>query len=66
MPLKPEQIKAQFKREGRSFAQWARDNNYQYHDVIRVLNGFNKAQRGRGHEIAVKLGLKSSKDEVAA
>ena len=64
MPLKSDQIKAKFKREGRSFAQWARDNGYEYQDVIRVLNGFNKGQRGRGHEIAVKLGLK--KAEVAA
>lgn len=58
MPLKPEQLKSQFKREGRSFAQWARDNGYDYHDVIRVVNGFNKGVRGRGHEIACKLGLK--------
>lgn len=63
MAIKPEQLKQQYKREGKSFAQWARDNGYSYHDVIRVLNGFSKAQRGRGHEIAVKLGLK---DEVTA
>lgn len=60
MPLTSEQLKIKFKREGRSFAQWARDNGYDYHDVIRVLNGFNKGQRGRGHAIAVKLGMKEA------
>jgi gp16 family phage-associated protein len=60
MPLNSEQLKNKFKREGRSFSQWAKDNGYRYHDVIRVLNGFNKGQRGRGHEIAVKLGMKEA------
>jgi gp16 family phage-associated protein len=60
MHLNPDQLKNKFKREGRSFSQWAKDNGYQYQDVIRVLNGFNKGQRGRGHEIAVKLGLKEA------
>lgn len=60
MQLTPEQLKNKFKREGKSFAQFARDNGYVYHDVIRVVNGFNKAIRGRGHEIAVKLGMKEA------
>lgn len=64
MPLSKEQLKAKFKREGKSFAQWARDNGYQYYEVVRVVNGFNKATRGRGHGIAVKLGMKNSGEEV--
>ena len=58
MPMTPDQLKNKFKREGRSFAEWARQNGYEYVDVIRLVNGFNKGRRGRGHEIAVKLGLK--------
>ncbi len=58
MAITSEQIKAKFKREGRSFAEWARTNNYRYNDVQRVLNGFSKARRGLGHEIAIKLGMK--------
>lgn len=56
--MTPEQLKKKFEREGRSFADWARAHNYSVVAVYRVLNGFTKAKRGQGHEIAVKLGLK--------
>jgi gp16 family phage-associated protein len=55
-----EQIKTKFKREGKSFVAWSAEHNFKYDDVIRVLNGFSKAQRGKGHEIAVKLGMKAA------
>lgn len=53
-----EQIKARFKREGKTFTQWANENGYSRHAVYRVLNGFDKANYGKAHDIAVKLGLK--------
>nr|DAK22648.1 MAG TPA: hypothetical protein [Caudoviricetes sp.] len=58
MALTPEQIKKDFKKRGATFSDWARENGYRPQEVIRVVNGFNKANRGKGHEIAVKLGLK--------
>jgi gp16 family phage-associated protein len=56
--MTPEQVKARFRREGRTFSAWAREHGYTPHRVIRVLNGFDKGHYGIAHEIAVKLGLK--------
>lgn len=60
MSLTPEQLKSKFKREGRTFKAFAEAKGYPYHEVVRVVNGVNKATRGRGHEIAVALGLKGT------
>ena len=56
--MTPEQLKAKFHREGKTFTGWARDNGYRIHAVYLVLNGQSKCLHGKGHEIAVKLGLK--------
>lgn len=53
-----DQVKAKFKREGRTFTQWAKENGYQRNYVYLVLNGQVKALYGKGHEIAVALGMK--------
>lgn len=58
--MTPQKLKAQFRREGRTFTQWAAEHGYPRNAVYRVLNGFDKAAYGRCHEIAVKLGLKSA------
>lgn len=63
--MNPEQIKAQFRREGKTFAAFARDNGYRLGDVYRVLNGQYKGHYGKAHEIAVKLGMKPTKHEAA-
>lgn len=55
-----DQVKAKFKRDGITVTQWAQQNGYGRHYVYLVLNGQVKALYGRGHEIAVKLGMKSS------
>lgn len=56
----PEQIKREFEEKGLSFTQWAEENGYAREYVSRVLNGSICATRGKGHEIAVKLGLKAA------
>ena len=56
--MTPEQVKANFRANGTTTAQWARDNGYRIQAVYRVLNGQEKAYYGQAHEIAVKLGLK--------
>ncbi|AWS65285.1 DNA-binding protein [Escherichia coli] len=57
-----DQVKAHFRRNGITFTQWAKQNNYTRAEVYRVLNGQVKANYGKAHEIAVKLGLKTITD----
>jgi gp16 family phage-associated protein len=56
--MTPDQVKSKFKREGITVTQWAEQNGYGRHYVYLVLNGQVKALYGKGHEIAVKLGMK--------
>ena len=56
--MTPEQVKAKFKNKGKTIKEWAESHGYTAHEVYLVLNGQNKARWGKGHEIAVKLGLK--------
>lgn len=58
MKLTIEKLKENFEKDGKTFAQWARQNGYKPRDVWLVIGGQNKARYGKGHEIAVKLGLK--------
>ncbi len=55
--LTPEQVKAEFERQGVSIADWARDNGFPPPLVYRVLNGASP-KRGTSHKIAVELGIK--------
>lgn len=61
-----EQLKKKFESEGKTFADWARQNSYDVTSVYRVINGFTKAKRGKSHDIAVKLGLKADPARQAA
>ena len=47
--MTPDQIKQKFRREGRTFSQWARDRGYSVNKVLRVLNGFEKGHYGQAH-----------------
>ena len=58
MTLTPEKLKEKFAQEGKTFADWARQHGYELRDVYMVTNGLTKARRGKGYEIAKKLGLK--------
>ena len=58
--MTPEQVKAKFLREGITFTDWATQNGFTRHAVNLVLNGQCKAKYGKGHAIAVKLGIKPS------
>ena len=58
--MTPEQVKAKFQREGKTVSSWARENGYRLNHVYLVLNGACKAKYGKGHEIAVALGLKKA------
>ncbi|EAW1285931.1 DNA-binding protein [Salmonella enterica] len=54
-----EQVKRLLRQQGKTITEWANEHGYTRNDVYRVLNGQVKANYGKGHEIAVKLGLKS-------
>ncbi|MGO1073204.1 DNA-binding protein [Lysobacter sp. CA199] len=56
--MTPSQLKAKFRREGRTFSDWARQNGFKPDQVSRVVNGRSPANYGKAHEIAVALGLK--------
>jgi len=56
--LTPNQVKKQFKDKGQTQKEWALAHGYQPCQVTRILNGTWKGTRGKGHEIAVALGLK--------
>lgn len=58
MALTTEQVKDEFAKQGKTLAQWARDNGYTPREVYLVTGGLSKAKYGRGFEIAKKLGLK--------
>lgn len=56
--LTADQVKERFRLAGKTFTDWAKENGYTRNEVYRVLNGQAKANYGKAHEIAVKLGLK--------
>lgn len=58
MAITPEQLKAKFRREGKTLSDWARQHGYTPHRVYRVVGGFDKGHYGMAHNIAVQLGLK--------
>lgn len=55
----PNELRKQFESEGKTFAEWAGSNGFEPQDVYKVLNGQVKCKRGKGHKIAVLLGLKA-------
>lgn len=55
----PEEVKKRLYKEGKTIKQWAEENGYTPAQVYRVMRGENKALYGEGHNIAVKIGLKS-------
>ena len=57
----PDQVKAEFISAGITVSRWARDRGYKPREVSLVLNGQVKGRYGKGHEIAVALGLKSDR-----
>lgn len=64
MALTPQQVKRRFREQGKTFRQFAQENGFDEVQVYRVMNGTIKGVRGRGHEIAVALGLKDPTGEV--
>lgn len=58
-----ERVCAEFVERGESVAAWARARGYEPPQVYALLAGRNKGRFGRGHDIAVALGLKPGKQD---
>lgn len=59
-PKTAEQVKTELRAKGMTLAQWAQQNGYDRDTVYKVIGGTRKGWFGKGHEIAVKLGLKQA------
>ncbi len=53
-----EEVRKDFLYCGASIAGWARSHGFSPNQVVSVLNGRNKGNRGKAHNIAVLLGIK--------
>lgn len=59
-------FKARLRSQGKTIRQWAEEHNFPPGAVYRVLNGVDKANFGRAHDIAVAAGIKQSDQQLAA
>jgi gp16 family phage-associated protein len=53
-----EQVREDFNKTGVSIADWAREHEFKYSQVVDVLRSDRQCRRGNSHKIAVLLGLK--------
>lgn len=53
-----DQVKKEFEATGKTISSWAEEHGFAPQEVYKVLNGQAKCKRGKGHDIAVRLGLK--------
>lgn len=64
-PLKTaEQVKQEFFACGDTPHAWAVRNNFDSSLVYRVLSGYCKATKGKGHQIAIALGIKAAPQQA--
>lgn len=62
-----DRFKARLRSQGKTIRQWAKEHDFPPLSVYRVLNGVDKANYGRAHDIAVAAGIKAaSSDQLAA
>ena len=54
----PAEVKAWFREQGLSVAEWCRQNGYSQTLTRNILDAGKPCHRGQSHQIAVKLGLK--------
>lgn len=55
-----EQVKQAFFACGDTPHAWAVRNNFDPSLVYRVLSGYSRCTKGKGHEIAIALGMKAA------
>lgn len=57
-----DQVKSKLRAEGITLKQWAASKGFDYLTVSRVIRGVQRGNYGKGHEIAVALGLKKNNE----
>ena len=57
-PLTASQFREALRKKGVTLKEWAEEREYDPQYCSRVLNGMVKGSRGKGHEIAVAMGIK--------
>lgn len=62
----PTRFKAHLRAQGKTIRQWAEDNGFPERAVYRVLNGLDKGNFGRAHNIAIAAGIKRPDPEQLA
>jgi gp16 family phage-associated protein len=58
-----QEVKRKLWSQGSNLKEWALANGYSPRLVSDVVRGVNRANYGKGYEIAVKLGIKQRGDE---
>ncbi|MBA4252201.1 MAG: hypothetical protein C0442_10840 [Chlorobiaceae bacterium] len=53
------QVKEVFRQNGVCIAEWAREKGFPANLVYDILSGRKRCLRGKSHQIAVELGIKS-------
>ena len=53
-----EKAKSRLLAKGVTLKEWCLQNNYDYETASKIMQGVRKGNYGKGHEIAVALGLK--------
>lgn len=61
---KKDNLKANFELRGEVISDWAKKEGFDKRNVYAVISGRNKGNRGEGHKIAVRLGLKPDYEKL--
>ena len=61
----PIQVKQDFESNGQTVSSWAIQHGFEPQEVYKVLNGQAKCKRGKGHTIAVMLGMKKESNQIS-
>lgn len=59
-----EQAKRKLRDRGITLRQWATDNGFDYILVSRIVRGVQKGNFGKGHDVAVALGMKKEDEST--
>lgn len=59
-----EQVKRKLREQGKTLRQWAMEHEFDYILVSRIIRGVQKGNFGKGHEVAVALGMKKETETV--
>lgn len=64
--MTPTRFKTQLRNQGKTIRQWADEQGFSPRAVYRVLNGLDKGNFGRAHDIAIAAGIKAAPERLAA